>query len=175
MFKHWLFTRPSGSSGGDVALTPYAHFQYQEPSGTTAALTGTLPGTFTVPLNTEVYNSITGASMTSSVITLPAGTYHCEGQGAATVSLRQLKLQDTTNAVTLPVTGVVLGRNVAAPATDSSACVVSGRFTLTGVADIELQIFASRGGTSTASAMGTVPSASGSNEVYANLEIWKIA
>ena len=88
-------------------------------------------------LNTTVVNTISGASLASSVITLPAGTYEVHASAPAfDVDRHAMRIQDTTNTTTL-----VNGTPMYASETHdvSNQCIAMGHFTLAGSADIEVQ------------------------------------
>lgn len=135
---------------------------------------GTDGGTFssgawrTRDLNTELTNEVTGASLSSNQITLPAGDYFIEARAPVNgVDRHQTRLQDVTNAATL-LTGsseiAVQSFNVTTPS------VITGRFTLSGTADVELQ---HRCETSN-SGNGFGEAANFTTEVYSDVLIWKV-
>lgn len=104
---------------------------------------GTNGGTFTSgswakrTLNTTVVNNIAGCSLSSSVITLTAGTYQVQAYSQGfKVDLHQARLQNTTASITLAT-----GTNAyAASANDvSNTSIIDTIFTLTGSTTIELQ------------------------------------
>ena len=114
----------------DVAV-----FREEQSSGTTG-------GTFTSgsylkrTLNTTVVNNITGCSIASSVITLPAGTFSVTAFAPAQeVARNKLRLQNTTATTTLQV-----GNNAFANTTDgTSIATLNSVFTLATSSTIELQ------------------------------------
>jgi hypothetical protein len=104
---------------------------------------GTQGGTFTSgsylkrTLNTTVVNNITGCSIASSVITLPAGTFAVTAFAPAQeVNRNKLRLQNTTASTTLQV-----GNNCYASAADvgSNIATLQTVFTLATSSTIELQ------------------------------------
>jgi len=136
---------------------------------------GTNGGTYTASayvkrtLNTTVLNNIAGCSISTSVITLAAGTYQvlascpCIRSGNA-----RSRLYDTTNTTTL-----VQGPN---EYVDSSAggglLTVSGVFTLAGSTNMELQMR----GTATLAGVGLGSAvSSGEDEIYSQITIVRIA
>lgn len=145
------------------------HVQDEQTSGTSG-------GTFSAgsfvkrTLNTVKTNEITSASLSSSVISLPAGTYHVRARAPANrVQEHQLRLRNTTDS-----TDLVLGSNaltnsgIGQMVTDSH---LEGRFTLAGTKNVELQHRC--GTTLVGSGFGT---ANGwGTEIYAQVWIWKIA
>jgi len=114
----------------DVAI-----FREEQSSGTTG-------GTFTSgsytkrTLNTTVVNNITGCSIASSVITLPAGTFVVTGFAPAQeVGRNKLRIQNMTASTTLQI-----GNNCFANTTDgNSIATVNTVFTLASASTIELQ------------------------------------
>ena len=114
----------------DVAV-----FREEQSSGTTG-------GTFTSgsylkrTLNTTVVNNITGCSIASSVITLPAGTFAVTAFAPAQeVSRNKLRLQNMTASTTLQV-----GNNSFSNTTDgSNTATLNSVFTLASASTIELQ------------------------------------
>jgi len=88
-------------------------------------------------LNTTVINNITGCSIASSVITLPAGTYQIAALCPTfATNVNRARLYDTTNSAVL-----VQGQNCAASSGDNvfNSAPVTGSFTLAGSTNIELQ------------------------------------
>jgi len=136
---------------------------------------GTLAGTYTASsyvkrtLNTTVLNNIAGCSISTSVITLAAGTYqvlsYCPCYRTGNTRSR---LYDTTNTTTL-----VQGPNLAVGTADSGdLSTVSGIFTLAGSTNMELQMR----GTSTLAGVGLGDALStGEDEIYSQITIVRIA
>jgi hypothetical protein len=137
---------------------------------------GTNGGTFTSgsyvkrTLNTTVVNNITGCSIASSVITLPAGTYHAFASATAfAVNNHKCKLRDTTSS-----TNIQIGTTMYTESTDSvtSLSEVQAYFTLTGVTTIELQHQCAS--TKATNGFG-VQSGFGDSEVYSQITIIRVA
>lgn len=141
-------------------------------------------------LQTTVTNEIASATLTSSVISLPAGTYFLIASGDIFLSrntvngsfsgLAKLRFRNTTDGSDLIVGHAhrAEGSNTAGSDTVSHTQGVGvslplmGRFTLAGTKNLELQSWVSMtSGTRT----GGAPAASGSVEVYTDVMIWKIA
>lgn len=122
-------------------------------------------------LNTVKTNEITGASLASNKLTLPAGTYFAFASApAGIVQEHKIRLYNTTDAST-----VIAGQNAGAGSTGGSTFVpatLSGRFTLSGTKDLELQ---HRCGTTRATDGFGLKTNWGEVEVYAELIIWKVA
>jgi hypothetical protein len=144
------------------------HLQHQESSGVSG-------GTFTSgswakrTLNTTLTNEISSASVASSVLSLPAGTYEADALAIAyRVNGHQLRLYNTTDGSTLLVG--LTGRNDSAD-TQNSIAHVRGRFTLSGTKNVELQ----HQGATTRAADGFGIAASLNTEVYVDIQIRKVA
>ena len=140
-----------------------------EKSSSTHAGSGTGGSFVKRTLNTTVTNEISGASISSSVITLPAGTYfiyaYTPAQG---VNKHRAKLRNTSDS-----TDTILGtseRSTGANVTTSS--FVIGRFTIASSKNFQLEhrIETSVDVDDLGSASGF-----GITEVYANVQIWKVA
>jgi hypothetical protein len=135
---------------------------------------GTDGGTFTSgsfvkrTLNTTLTNTISGASIASSVISLPAGTYFVRASAPGFFCTGHVaKLRDTTNSIDL-----LIGTVERTTTTVVTRSLVSGYFTLAGTTNIELQHRC----TTTRSTDGLGPSANvGVVEVYSVLEIYRVA
>ncbi len=154
----------------DEDLADLLHVREEQPDGTAG---GTLTGsTWNVrSLNATSTNEITGSSLGSSQITLPAGTYSLE---AYAVSLQtngnRLRLRDTTGSATL-----IAGLNTNSPAADSglTTAAVRGRFTISVESVLELQHWAAA--TKTTTGAGATINDTDELEVYAEVLIKKIS
>lgn len=123
-------------------------------------------------LNTTKVNNIAGASVASSVVTLPAGTYiapfFAVGYGATASRVFKFRVYDTTNAATLGVSAPA--RTVFATFGNNQVSVGFARFTLAGAANVELQ-----GQMSAAETNGWgYPAAAGEVEVYRGIKFFKV-
>lgn len=154
-----------------TAMLDLFHLQDAKSSGTAAQLLTVT--TWNKRTLASVTNEITGASVSSSVITLPAGTYYAEGSAscrghASGNVLHKIRLRQTSaTAQTLLIgTSDAVGSNT----TLSSRSSLAGRFTLASAKQIELQHFPQ-----SYSPLSGAPVSSGENEIYADLRIWKIA
>ncbi|MDR3508440.1 MAG: hypothetical protein P4L64_11130 [Caulobacteraceae bacterium] len=152
-----------------AAFTPtQALFQNQQASGSGPgeSLSGGVWNRRT--LNTTAFSNIAGASISSNVITLPAGTYQVWGLGpfgSASALQGRSRLRDTTNNVTL-ASGPQIGTG------NGNSYWVSefhGLFTLTGAATIEMQTCPTIG------SGGGLSSSTGDVEIYASLMFNKSA
>jgi len=115
-------------------------------------------------LNTVKTNEITGASVSSSTMTIPAGSYYISCSAPADqCDLHKLRLQNTTDGTTL-----LVGVNADDGGLNTTLATMDGRFTLAGSKSVELQHRVSTSGT------GGVACTFGVVEVYADVQIWKI-
>lgn len=145
------------------------HIQAQYSSGTGG---GTInSGAYrTRPLNTILYNDISGASLTSDRVTLPAGEYsiraRATGQSINSNKLRWFNFTDSTAVIIgMPSQSGGSGNG------DNIYAELRGRFTIAASKAFELQ---HRVATSnSATGMGT-PSSFGDIEIYTDLYIEKI-
>jgi hypothetical protein len=167
---------PSGYTSGQVvqavpvASNQFAIFNEQQASNTNG-------GTFTSgsylkrTLNTTVVNTISGCSIASSVITLPAGTYNVQAFAPAfKVNGHRIRIQNTTAATT-----IVLGMNAFTSGVGAYAVTHSfanTTFTLSTSSNIELQHYAES--TITVNGLGTLCNF-GDNEVFSQIQITKVA
>lgn len=126
----------SAVSGGYLADGGVIHVQYQTASSTIGAVTA--DAWTTRGLNTVVLNDISGASLSSNQVTLPAGTYRFKG-GACFRNTDEVavRLYDATNTSAL-----VQGFTVYASVDSYDPVEVCGEFTLAGAAAVELQYYA---------------------------------
>ena len=138
---------------------------------------GTNGGTFTSgsyvkrTLNTTVVNQITSCTLTSSVISLPAGTYLVYATAPAIeVNNHQTRLRNTTDSTDIQFVSTEFnGATVNIAQTRSEIQTV---FTLTATKNIELQHQCQN----TRSTYGLGESAAfGNNEIYSQITITKIA
>jgi hypothetical protein len=136
---------------------------------------GTAGGTFTSgawqtrTLNTVKANNISGASLGSNQITLPAGTYFIQAAAPANqVNDNCLKLYNITD-----LADVVIGRGANSSSSGGYASPEStiwGRFTITGTKVFELRHICA----STESTDGFGRARGFGTEVYAEALIWKV-
>jgi len=147
----------------------FLHIQDQKTTGTDG---GTSAATTwnTRDLNTVVTNEISGASLSSNQITLPAGTYYIEASGPATRSQgTQLRLYNITDAST-----ELLGQSAYSGSGDNTNVhsLMCGRFTIADAKVFEVDQY-------TITTVGTLglgtASDSGSTEIYTDVKIWKVA
>ena len=120
-------------------------------------------------LNTTVVNTISGCSLASSVITLPAGTYQIIANAPAYfVNENHTRLRNTTAS-----SDIAIGQNsYAGGGYGGSSSQIQTQFTLTGSTTIELQHRCSL--TRAGNGLG-VSSGFSDNEIYSQITITKVA
>ena len=121
-------------------------------------------------LDTTKTNEITGASLSSSQITLPAGTYYifATANVGTSVGRHTAKLYNTTDS-----SDVIIGTSETSLSNDHSGkSFVIGRFTISGQKTFELQHRCSS--TSNVDGFGTNADFS-VVQVFAEVQIWKTA
>ena len=170
-------------TAGEVltAASLNANFTFAAAASSTAIFnetqaSGTNGGTFTSGsyvkrvLNTTVVNNITGCSIASSVITLPAGTYQvfATAQGSR-VERHKLRLRNTTASTDLGL-GQSMFSADANQVMNTSALQTS--FVLSVSSTIELQHQCQN--TITTNGLG-IPVSFGDSEIYAQIAITKVA
>lgn len=146
------------------------HIREQRASGTSSTYSPSASTWNTVPLNTELTTEISGASLASSQITLPAGTFHIEAVIEVFGVNRQPKarIRNITDGATL-----VVGINQRSRGSDgystgvSNPAMARGRFTLASSKVVEFQVYNDNGPAQAVS--------SGEVEVYGDVLIWKVA
>jgi len=130
-----------------------------------------IAGTQVRTLNTIITNEITGASLSSNRITLPAGTYYIDAQAPAFFCGRhRIFLYNYTDS-----SNIIIGLHTYSTANtggDVNHSFLYGRFTLTAQKEIELQhstqvVKASNG-------LGLNPT-DGLTGIFANVLIWRTA
>jgi len=151
--------------------TNLLHIQDQKPLGTNGG--NFTPGLTWIPrvLNTILVNDISGASLSSNQITLPAGEYLIDASCPVhRVSDAKLRLRNITDSTT-----IIEGRNAYNYFNvniSQSDCKMNGRFTLNNTKTIEIQNICSASnilgnGFGVAGNLGT-------QEIYSDVKIWKV-
>lgn len=167
---------PAGSVTNTMLAASARAFQSQLLHVREQQAANTAGGTFTNGawrtrvLNTEVTNEITGASLGSNQITLPAGTYFIQARApASVVAANKAKLANITDTA-----DTIIGpTEMADPGVVQHAnATVVGRFTIAAQKVFELQ---HRCGTTRATNGFGQPSNLGVVEVYSEVMIWKVA
>ena len=122
-------------------------------------------------LNTVMTNEITGASLASNQITLPAGTYYIQASAPVYNSdSHKIKLRNTTDS-----SDTIIGSSERGGTTSNSQSrsILSGRFTIAAQKVFEIQ---HRLDTTGAGSDGLgVRSNMSVTEVYTDVQIWKVA
>lgn len=119
-------------------------------------------------LNTVKTNEITGASLGSNQITLPAGTFYIEASSPAfAVSAHQIKLKNVTDG-----SDTIIGSTEWSYSSVQSRSVLSGRFTLAAQKVMEIEHYC--GVTESTDGFGHKANL-GVTEVYTDVKIWKVA
>ena len=122
-------------------------------------------------LNTVMTNEISGASLSSNQVTLPSGTYYVHaGARGYTVNVNKLKWYNTSDS-----SDVLIGDQARSDSSANANAFVSvmGRFTISAQKTFELQ---HRCETTRSDANGYGPAANfGVVEVFANVQLWKVA
>ena len=138
---------------------------------------GTTGGTFTSgsyvkrTLNTTVVNNITGCTLTSSVISLPAGTYQVFASAPAfQVGSHQTKLRNTTDSTDIQIGSTEFNNTSGLDAQTNST--VQTVFTLAATKNIELQ---HRCGTTSTKFVLGAQAGFGNSEIYSQITITRIA
>jgi len=154
-----------------AAGTQIAIFNETQASGTAGG--GFTSGSFVKrTLNTTVINDIAGCTLTSSVISLPAGTYTVYATAPAHyVAKHQTKLRNTTASTDI-ASGSSSQTNAVTGSSVQTISVLQTSFVLTVTSDIELQHRCSS--TQVTNGLGA-SSSFGIDEVYSQITIVKIA
>ena len=150
----------------------YILVQDQKPSGTGGG-TPAAANTFNVrTLNTTIANTITGATLATNQISLPAGTYRFRGACAASIAgFSKAYIYNVTDATYV---AIGMGMNCSGPGQADPVTIyssVSGRVVITSTKLFELRQFLN---TNNTNGFGD-PVSDGKNEMYAELEIIKEA
>jgi hypothetical protein len=148
----------------------FMHVQEQYASGTSGGQASS--GTRNVPLNTVVYNNITGASLSSGLITLPTGTYDIIGS-VVSYSTNAMKgsLYNNTDSTTTLI-GTSAFDTSGQPQSSNVYSHIKGRVIITATKAFYLKQFIQTGGSGTYFGFA---SSSGLTEVFGDIMIWKAA
>lgn len=162
--------RRSAASSPGLSPNQVLHVQDEKAAGTNGG-TFTSGAWQTRVLNTTKTNTITGASLASNQISLPAGSYWIEAQAPAyQVQAHIAKLYNVTGTADVLIGTTQQSSNTSAV---TNASTVTGAFTLTGTTTLELQ---HRGNLSqTNTGFGVASPGFGVVEVYSRVVIWKTA
>lgn len=160
------FELVSPTFNGGISTNNLLHIQHRVASGVGGGASAV--GFQTRPINTVVTNNITGASLATNIITLPAGTYYCDAlSGLSDVNLHQCGLYNSSDAAYL-LNGSSENSNSGVDSifTKSSVC---GVFTINASKSVILRHW---GGV-----IGSfgIASTTGQVEIYADVKIWRVA
>jgi len=157
----------------DNPFMNYAYLRDEQTAGT-AAGAFTSGAWRTRDINTVAVNRIAGASIASNQVTLPAGTYRVKGSaptfdGAVDVGTHhRARLYDTTGSAVLAIgQGGAHDGTTARDRTLSD--LITGEFTLSIQSVLELQHW-----TTASIQFGNAMNIDSLNEVYSEIEIWKL-
>ncbi len=148
-----------------LLATAYFHAQEQQPS--TVAGGTNIVGVNIRVLNTILTNTISGASLASNQVTLPAGSYYVRASAPA-YACGEVKLSlynVSTSAYLLIGTAEI--------ASNSAKSFVSGIITLASTQTLELSMYCT-GGPQNGSGLGYPTDQPGIVEVYSDIEIWQL-
>lgn len=147
---------------------PYLKVSDQKSSGTAGGGSTGTDITQTRTLNTTDANTISGASLSSDTITLPAGTYTFRIRSPFVTSLGKAFLYNTSDSSYVGI-GSQGGGSTSGALSDS---IISGRFTISASKNFKIRYYA---GSSVATSGLGAASSSGQVEVYTEAEFWKEA
>lgn len=172
---------PKGSSGAVVTMNAAGTdpvwgalqaFHLQEATASGVAPTTTLTAaTFTKRLLASVANTISGASVATGTLTLPAGTYLVSARGNTGNDLNHktlLRLRDTTAGATLLVGAPDYSRDESGGTPSPAIATLGGIIVLTGTTNVELQQY------ETVTLAGGNTVGSGEVEVHASMTLVKL-
>lgn len=158
-----------GANGNKIGIN-LIHVRDEKASGT-AGGTFTAGAWQTRTLNTVSTNTLTGSSLASNQITLPAGTYDVFARAPGyVVSYHQAKLRNVTDG-----SDAIIGttENSGSSEAKTTTSFVIGRFTIAGTKAFELQHYCSP--TTVATYGFGYPVNFGVIEVYAEIQIRRVA
>lgn len=158
----------SGTSGGSGGALPLLHVRDEKASGTSGG-SSVIGSWLARTLNTVKTNEITGASLASDTITLPAGTFEIDASSPSFGTRRyQTRLYNVTTAAALIYGTPGYGNDGSSGFTSR----VRGQFTLSAPYDVRYEYRAERvqatNGLGLASGFGGV-------EVYAEVLIHQVS
>ena len=173
-------TQAAGDNSTRVATTAYAdranNFGRALLQVVDQKAQNTNGGTFTSgawrtrDLQTVRTNEISGASVATNQITLPAGTYYCEwsapAHNNASIARNQTRIFNITDSAV-----ILLGGSGSTASNSQFNSLGSGRFTLSGTKALELQHQTDN----TRAGDGFGVAANFTSEIYAQVKIWTIS
>ena len=172
-------TGPTGSTGATgptgPAATNFAIFSHELSAGSEGG--SATSGSFsTRTLNTTILNTISGASLASNVITLPAGNYIVEATGCFQGSIQRAKhrFYNTTDSATV-ATSLNAEGVTSATASNQNGFIQNlvGYFEITASKNFEFQYAVSS--TDNTDGLGGAANLHSALEVYAVVKLQKVA
>ena len=167
---NYSFTGTVSGAGGGIFESQLLHVQDQKSLSTDG---GTSTAGFqTRDLNTVVTNEITGASLSSNQITLPAGTYYCI---ASSTAIKATNNQLFVRNITDSNATLLVGRSdcIGTSDIDGNSTFVNGRFTISAQKVIDIYHFTNLGLATTG--LGRQQPFGSDYNVYTDVQIWKVA
>lgn len=150
------------------AIGQYFYARDEKPSGTSGG-SATGAAWNTRDLNTVKINNISGVSLASNRVTLPAGKYYIRAQApAAIVGRTCLRVYDTTNSAVL-LDGPSMWTSNAYDG--GSPTTAEGGITLAAQTVLELRMYAQN---TNGNGFGWATAISGRNEIYSEFRAWKM-
>lgn len=146
----------------------FLHIQDQKASGVNGGTKNAATWDTRI-LNTVATNQISGASLLSNLITLPAGSYHIEAKAPVyLVNGNKLRLYNTTDSI-----AVLHGlSNHSNDIGVYNFALLSGRFTLGATKQLRLDHYSVNSRATNGLGIAT---GDGSVEKYTDIKIWKVA
>ena len=162
----------SGTTPGGFNA-PYFNAREQQASGTVPDISLSNSATFLQKrvLNTVTSNTISGASLSSSQITLPAGTYQVLARAPAYLGGQTTKtlLYNNTDSSIILVGSATFVSNIG-----NSDSWLMGQFTIAATKIISLNHY-TPGTSDSTTPLGLPASRAGLIEVYAEIQLWRLA
>jgi hypothetical protein len=154
------------AAAGGIFESQLLHVTHETADGTAGGATGSSSWT-TRTINTIKTNEISG-TLTSNVISLGVGDYWLEGGAFFTNSgYIQTRFRDTTSG-----TNLIIGCNTYSEGYAGAWNTISGRFTLSGTKNLEVQYYCTTAYAT--QGQGMAAPASGEVNRFADFKIWKI-
>ena len=169
----------SASSNSAPTLGSYAVFQEQQSSGTSGQSSSATGAWTRRVINQQIQNTISGASLSSNQITLPAGTYRveCNAQfvltSFASGQVRaQIHFKNVTDSSTALAGDSVSGPTAIGSNTAGLTAMVSGVFTIAAQKTFQVEYYVPATGS-----IGTTgsPVSTGEPECFLNCYVYKLA
>lgn len=151
-----------------LLATAYFHAQEQQPSAVGGGTN--IVGVNIRVLNTILTNTISGASLASNQVTLPAGSYYVRASAPAfACGAVKLSLYNVSTSAYLLIGTAEITSNTS----NSAKSFVSGVITLASTQALELSMYCT-GGPQNGSGLGYPTGQPGIVEVYSDIEIWQL-